>query len=182
MAGALTLGCPSQGCLAPDPLYHVRTGPILGTDVCMVGVMSRTQRAFCAFGLVPVGPSPAGIATGLWYGALRTLLWACRLVSPCTEVQEGRMPPSASTQRDRLGGVGGREADTSSIPQLGRGIWGNDDLLQRSKKTGKGGAVSVVLETGCPGPAQQLRSEGCGLLASESGLSTLSHCIFCWCC
>lgn len=100
------------------------------------------------------------------------------------------MLPSASTQRDRLGGVGGREADTSSIPQLGRGIWGNDDLLQRSKKTGKGGAVSVVIETGCPvmctrcpGPAQQLRSDGCGgLLASESGLSTLSHCIFCWCC
>lgn len=30
------------------------------------------------------------------------------------------MLPSASTQRDRLGGVGGREADTSSIPQLGR--------------------------------------------------------------
>lgn len=60
------------------------------------------------------------------------------------------MPPSASTQSQRQGGVGGREADTSSIPQLRRGIWSNVDLLQRSKKTGKEGAVSVVIETGCP--------------------------------
>lgn len=59
----------------------------------------------------------------------------------CTEVKEGSMPPSASTQSQRRGGVGGREADTSSIPQLRRGIWSNVDLLQRSKKTGKEGAV-----------------------------------------
>lgn len=35
--------------------------------------MSGKQRASAAFSLVPVGPSPAGIATGLWFSTLCTL-------------------------------------------------------------------------------------------------------------
>lgn len=56
--------------------------------------MSRTQRALCAFSLVPEGPSPSGIATGLWYGTLCALCSGLVDVSQqCTEVQEGRCFP-----------------------------------------------------------------------------------------
>lgn len=62
----------ARGCLAPDPPYPVRTGPILGTDVYVAEAMSRKQRALPAFSLVPAGPSAVGIATGLRCSTLLT--------------------------------------------------------------------------------------------------------------
>lgn len=63
------------------------------------------------------------------------------------------MPSSASThaERNRLGGVGAREADTTSIPQLGKGVPDSVGLLQRPKTTGKTGGIVWSQRLSVPG-------------------------------
>lgn len=164
----------ARGRLAPDPPYQVRAGPILGTDVYTAEAMSRKQRALPAFSLVPAGPSAVGIATSLRCGTLLPLSFDPALQTGLTSALWGRkalcLLLPALTERHRRG-VGGIDADSTSTLQLGRGSQGTADLLQSRC-------------TRWPVLAQQLRHQGlAGLLAcSASGLSALSHCIFCWCC